>query len=174
MNKITALAKQKISEETIKKTAVFSILLVIAIGMPAIIRYQPITGSIVNATLFLATVIFAPKIAILIGILPSVVALSSGLLPASLAPMIPFIMIGNTILILTFYYLKKKNFWLGIGTASLLKFLFLFSTSSLVINLLLKKEVAKQVALMMSWPQLLTALAGGIIAYFLLKVARKI
>ncbi|MDD5551972.1 MAG: iron hydrogenase [Candidatus Pacebacteria bacterium] len=159
--------------ETIKKFAVFSTLLGIAVLLPALIHSQAITGPIVNATLFLATFLFSPHIAILIGLLPSLVALATGLLPAPLAPMIPFIMIGNTILILVFYYLKKKNFWLGVTLASLLKFLFLFSTSSLVIGLLLKKELAKNVALMMNWPQLITALFGGVIAYFVLKIRGK-
>jgi hypothetical protein len=157
----------------IKKLAIFSTLISVAILLPTLIHSQAITGPVVNATLFLATTLFSPHIAILIGLLPSLVALTTGLLPASLAPMILFIMTGNTILILVFYYFQKKNFWLGITLASLLKFLFLFSTSSLVIGLLLKKELAKNVALMMSWPQFLTALAGGVITYFILKIAGK-
>jgi hypothetical protein len=160
--------------EALKKTAIFSILLGIAIIMPAIVHQQMITGPIVNATLFLATFLLAPEIAIFVGLLPSIIALSSGLLPAPLAPMVPFIMISNSILILVFYYFKKKNFWIAIFIASILKFLFLYSTSFLVIDLLLKKELAKQVSLMMSWPQLLTALVGGTIAYILLKVLKKI
>ena len=63
----------------------------------------------------------------------------------------------------------KRNFWIGVGVASLFKFLFLFSTSSLVVNLLLKKELAGQVSLMMSWPQLMTAFAGGLIAFLYLR-----
>lgn len=159
--------------ETIKKFAVFSTLLGIAVLLPAFIHSQAITGPIVNATLFLATFFFSPHIAILLGLLPSLVALATGLLPAPFAPMIPFIMTGNSILILVFYYLKNKNFWLGILSASLVKFLFLFSTSSFVIGLLLKKELAKNVALMMSWPQLITAFLGGVIAYFVLKIRGK-
>ena len=74
-------------------------------------------------------------------------------------------MISNAILILTFNFLRNKNFWLAVGLASFMKFLFLFSTSSLVVNLLLKKEIADSVAMMMNWPQLATALTGGIIAW---------
>ena len=110
----------------------------------------------------------------LVGLLPSLVALASGLLPASLAPMVPFIMVGNAILILTFNFFKKRNFWLSVGIASFLKFLFLFSTSSIVINLLLEKEVAQRAALMMSWPQLVTALVGGALACLVLKASRRV
>jgi len=58
--------------------------------------------------------------------------------------------------------------------ASVLKFIFLFTTSSVVINLLLKKEIATKVAEMMSWPQLLTALGGGVIAYIFLNSLKKV
>ena len=101
------------------------------------------------------------------------IALSAGLLPAILAPMIPFIMLSNAILIMTFSALKKKNYWLNIAIGSTFKFLFLFATSSIVINLLIKKEIAQQVALIMSWPQLLTALAGGVIAYPIIKLIKR-
>jgi len=43
-----------------------------------------------------------------------------------------------------------------------------------VISLLLKKEVASQVSLMMSWPQLVTALAGGVLAWVFLRGAKRI
>ncbi|PIR92822.1 hypothetical protein COT99_04115 [Candidatus Falkowbacteria bacterium CG10_big_fil_rev_8_21_14_0_10_43_10] len=77
-------------------------------------------------------------------------------------------------MIIIFAYFWQKNFWSGMIMASLLKFAFLFSASSLVINLLLKKEIAAQVAAMMSWPQLLTALTGGLIALAFLKGIKKI
>ncbi len=170
MEKILVLTKNK----SIVKIAIFSVLLLVSIIAPAIVHDQRVTGPIVNTVLFVATAILAPEIAILIGLLQSIVALSNGLLPVPLAPMVPFIMISNTILILSFHYLKKKNFWTGVVVASALKFLFLFGTSTVVINLLLKKELAKQVSLMMSWPQLFTALTGGIIAYLLLEGVKKI
>jgi hypothetical protein len=78
-------------------------------------------------------------------------------------------MLSNAILVLTFSFLKEKNYWLAIGVSSFLKFIFLFSSSSLVINLLLKKELAQSVASMMSWPQLVTALLGGGLAWIILR-----
>ena len=134
---------------------------------------REIRGPIVNATLFIAAATLGPQRAILIGLIPSMIALSAGLLPAVLAPMIPFIMLSNAILIMTFSALKKKNYWLNVAIGSTLKFIFLFATSSIVINLLIKKEIAQQVALIMSWPQLLTALAGGVIAYPIIKLIKR-
>ncbi len=160
-------------EQISKKVAIFTTLTGIAIVLPALVHQQAITGPIINATLFLAGVFLSPETAIFVGLFPSLVALSSGLLPAPLAPMVPFIMISNAILILVFSFLRKKNFWVGMVLASIFKFLFLFTTSSLVINLLLKKDLAPKIAQMMSWTQLVTALAGGIIAFIVLKALKK-
>lgn len=150
----------------------FAVLVAVAAIVP-LFHQQMITGPIVNATLFLATALLGSSAGILVGLIPSVIALSVGLLPPVLAPMIPFIMIGNTILVLTFNVFKDKNYWLGIFISSILKFVFLYGTSSVVINLLLKKEIAYQVSIMMSWPQLLTAVIGGALAYLFLKFYKK-
>ena len=150
----------------------FIALIGIATLVP-LFHQQMITGPIVNATLFVSAIIFGRQMGIFVGLIPSVIALSVGLLSPVLAPMIPYIMISNAILILTFNFLRNKNFWLAVGVASFMKFLFLFSTSSLVVNLLLKKEIADSVIMMMSWPQLSTALAGGIIAWVFLKKIQK-
>lgn len=168
MHKTTTLTL--VRKNIIPLTA-FTALIGVATVAP-LFHYQPVTGPVVNATLFIAAATLAPQNAILVGLIPSMIALSTGLLPAVLAPMIPFIMLSNTILIMMFNALKKKNYWLNIAIGSTIKFLFLFTTSSIVINLLLKKEIAQQVALMMSWPQLLTALAGGIIAYPIIKLIK--
>lgn len=156
------------SREKIAFLTKLVVLLSVATIIP-LFHQQMLTGPIVNATLFIATAVLGVSGGILVGLIPSVVALSAGLLPPVLAPMIPFIMISNTILVLTFHFLKERNYWTGMIMGSLLKFVFLYSTSAVVINLLLKKEVATQVSLMMSWPQLLTALVGGCIAYVFIK-----
>lgn len=157
-----------INREKITFLTKLAALLSVAMVVP-LFHQQIITGPIVNATLFVATAVLGVSGGILVGLIPSVVALSAGLLPPVLAPMVPFIMISNTILVLTFHRLKERNYWMGMILGSILKFIFLYSTSSIVINLLLKKEVATQVSLMMNWPQLLTALAGGCLAYVFIK-----
>lgn len=160
MNQVKALV---IKKEKIFVLSQFIILIGIATAAP-LFHSQPITGSIVNATLFIAVVLLGVESAILVGLIPSLIALSTGLLPIVLAPMIPFIMAGNAILILAFNYLRNKNYWLAIVSASFIKFLFLFSVS---------REISSTIAVMMSWPQLLTALTGGLIAYLFLKSIKK-
>lgn len=165
--KILAIDKGKI---------IFLTQFVLLVGMATIaplFKQQAITGPVVNATLFVSTALLGVQAGVLMGLIPSLIALSVGLLPPVLAPTVPFIMAGNTILVMVFGLLKEKNYWMGIITASLLKFIFLFSTSSIVINLLLKKEAASKAAAMLSWPQLFTALLGGLLAYLFLKGVRK-
>ncbi len=169
MYKENILSKANIS---IWKLIQFTALIAVATTVP-LFHYQPVTGPVVNATLFIAAAILGPQAAILVGLVPSLIALSAGLLPPVLAPMIPFIMMSNAILIVTFSGLGKQNYWLKMGIASVLKFLFLFATSTIVIDLLIQKEIAEKVALMMSWPQLVTAIAGGAIAYPIIRLIKK-
>jgi len=147
------------------KSAVFAVFLGISILAP-FLKQQLITGPIVNAVLFLATAVLGMGAGILIGFLPSMVSALVGLLPAPLLPMIPHIIVSNAILVLTFGILRKRNFFLGIISASFAKFLFLF----LIVEFLIGQSLPRPIAAMMAWPQLVTALAGGIIALFLLKI----
>ncbi|MFH1749901.1 MAG: ECF transporter S component [bacterium] len=172
MEKIKELVIPRINT---KKLIQFSALLGIATVAPILLSHQQIiSGPIVNATLMISVVLLGTESAILVGLVPSIIALSVGLLPVVLAPMIPFIMLSNVVLVIVFGCIYKKNYWTGLISASVVKFLFLFTTSSVVINLLIKTELAKQVGLIMSWPQLLTALAGGILAFGFLKIIKRV
>jgi len=169
MEKMRTLALEK---DQLINLVYLGVLTAAAIFAP-LLKFQAVSGSIVNAILFISVILLGLRGAVLVALIPSLAALSIGLLPAVLAPMVPFIMVGNIILVSAFDYLKNKGYWLAVFWASFLKFLFLFFTSSMVINLIIKKEIASQVAAMMSWPQLFTALAGGVIAYFFLKKFKK-
>ncbi len=147
----------------------FAALVGIATVVP-LFHQQMITGPVVNATLFVAAVLLGTQMGVFVGLIPSIIALSVGTLPAPLAPMVPYIMLSNAILILAFNAFRERNYWLAVGIASALKFAFLWATSSVVIGLLMKKELAESVALMMSWPQLLTALLGGALASLFLRM----
>lgn len=146
-----------------------SLMLVVAI-LPRFIHNQFITGPIINAALFLGVATLGSGPTILLGLVPSVVALSSGLLPVVLAPIVPFIMISNAILVMVFSYFKKTNYWLAVIISSLIKYIFLYATSLIVTQIILQKTIALNAsAIMMAWPQLITALLGGIIAFGIIK-----
>ena len=161
-----------------KKEGIFTLIQFVSLMAVATLApfflHQAIVGPAVNAVLFISVVLLGVRSTVLVGILPSLVALSTGLLPPVLAPMIPFIMVCNILFILVFSSLIKKNYWTGMVTASILKFVFLFGASSIVIDLLLNKDIAPKVAIMMSYPQLFTALSGGLIAFIFLRAIKKL
>lgn len=134
---------------------------------------QMITGSLVNATLFIAAAVLSLESAITIAVLPSLIAVSLGTLPAPLAPMVPFIILSNILLILVVVAFRrlniKTNFLVKVFLASLVKFIFLLSVSAFVLNFLFHKQLPAVIMNMMSWPQLITALVGGFIAYLIIK-----
>jgi len=68
--------------------------------------------------------------------------------------------------------LRKKNFWLGAVSAAFLKFIFLFLSSSFIVSWFIKNSLPQKIITMMTWPQLITALLGAVIAWLFLK-ARK-
>lgn len=152
-----------------KNLAIFASLLLAATFAP-MLKQQTITGPIVNAILFASVVLLGTKPALLIGTLPSLFAVYFGFHSPLMAPLIPFIITANAILIISFSFLKKFNYWLAIISAGFLKFIFLFATSSVIIKLFIKGPVGQKLAQAMSWPQLITALTGGVIAYLFLKI----
>jgi riboflavin transporter len=169
-----------IKEEILEKVNVRSLsefigLAGLAMFLPFFIHLQWITGPIINAILILILFLSGIRSAMVVALVPSLMALAGGLLPAILAPVVPFIMIGNVIFILTvdwFYDQVKdsnKGYWLGIILGAALKFAWLFLSVSFISRLLIKRELAVKVAQMMSWPQFATAVMGGMIAWAILK-----
>jgi hypothetical protein len=146
-------------------------LTLVAIVAPMLLAHTPnnqwITGTIVNMTLFLASWRLGVANAVLVGALPSTIALMRGLLFAPMAPFIPFIIVSNAILVIVFSLTKKNLFW-GILTASFAKSAFLLS-----ITLLLAFKLPSPLAYMLQFPQLVTALAGGLLAVGLISSIRR-
>lgn len=172
MQKIKSLA-MALPKIEIKSAITFASLLLVATIAPMMgLHSQWVTGPIVNATLFLSVALIGPSAGIMVGLFPSIIALGMGLLPASLAPMIPFIMVSNALLVAVYYFFQK-NHAIGVIISAGVKYLFLFATSSVVINLLLKKELAVKISQMMSWSQFFTAVLGGVLAWIVLKGKEK-
>lgn len=141
-----------------------------AVIFPALLAHTPqnqwITGTIVNAILFLAVWRVGIINAALVAALPSSIALMRGLLPAPMAVLIPYIIISNIILIAIFYLFPRFPL-LAVIFASFAKFLFLYAVTTYFI------KIAGPLAVMMHWPQLFTALAGGLIAVGIIKATSR-
>ena len=172
MKKIKSITIDLVQKKALVKISAFAIFLIIAILAP-LLKQQLITGSIVNAVLFLSTVYLGITAGVLISFIPSLFAGFIGLLPLPILPMIPYIIMANIILVLSFNIFRKKSFWLSAILASLLKFLFLFGTSSFIINFFIQKTLPAKIIAMMTWPQLITALSGALIAFFVLQLTNK-
>jgi hypothetical protein len=174
------LRENVISGINVKSIAGFLTLAGVAILLPFFIHLQWISGPIVNAILIIALFLVGIRSALVLCLVPSLMALSGGLLPAILAPVVPFIMISNVILVLTidWFYNNYKNekiaYWLGVFFGAGLKFLFLILSVNIISGLLLKNELAVKVAQMMSWPQFATAITGGMIAWAILRWLKRI
>jgi hypothetical protein len=159
---------------TLTKTNVTVFLFLLAVATLApYTRNQFISGTIVNCTLLITTATLGIRAGLLISILPSTIALATGLLPSVLAPMIPFVILGNAVLILVFNYLKNINYWLGAVVGAAIKFGLLTGAISFVTHLIISQKIAASVSYMMSWPQLVTALAGSVVAFGILYVKNK-
>lgn len=151
------------------KDIAWTISLILAIVItPAILAHttqnQWLTGTIVNAILFLAAYKLKLVNAILVAIIPSTIALTRGLLPLPMAMLIPYIILSNTILI-TIFSTFKKRILPGVLLASFAKFSFLY-----LVIFFMAKELNTTFILMFQWPQLITALAGGFLALSIIKL----
>jgi hypothetical protein len=144
-------------------------LLIPALGLP-----QQVTGPLVNALLIITVVTSGVGAAMLVGMVTPLNALMSGILPLSLMVIIPFIALANALFVGIFGALRTRNYWLGLGAAAVAKFGLLFTAVTWLVARPITVALAggpKPVALsaaivnMMEWPQLATALAGGVLAY---------
>lgn len=169
---ITAQAIPSVSNIA-RKILIFSVLAVLSAFLPTVIHSQMITGPLVNMAIILAVFLIGPLEAVFLGLMPSVLALTSGLLPLPLAPMVPFIMVSNALMVGVYHYLGKDKFAISIIVASFLKFLFLFGIFTFLSGFLLNGKIIPALALMMGWPQFITAILGGILARLILSFAKK-
>jgi hypothetical protein len=131
--------------------------LLLVVSSAPLLNNQLIVGPIVNMVLFMAIIVIGLPGAYLLAVTPSLIALTTGLL--AFYPMVPLIITSNFILITVFNKLKK-NYWLGIFSASLTKALFLGFSSWIILG---------KLSIFFSWIQLLTALSGGILCFIYLK-----
>lgn len=141
---------------------------------------QLVTGSCVNGVLAVAALFSGPWVGVTVAVISPFFAFVLGIGPQIL-PIVPAIAAGNVVYVMILYFLcAKKKFplrWqaIGLGFAAVGKFLTLYL---LVVQLLCRvlplpqKQITTFTA-MFSWPQLVTALIGGVIALLIVPILRK-
>jgi hypothetical protein len=131
---------------------------------------QPVVGPLVNMMLIITVLLVGTIPAIVIGCLTPLVAFLVGIMP--LMPVVPFIMVGNAVMVLLFSLTRSKLTDYGaLALGAYGKFAFLaFSVRYLLI--LFVPQVPPRLVAALSLPQLYTALIGGLIAIILAKRLR--
>ncbi len=160
------------------RLAAFGALLALALLIPALGWPQPVTGPLVNALLLITVETLGLGPAIALGMVTPLGGLLHGVLPLPLAVMIPFIMLGNATLVVLYNTLRGRSRWLALGMGAVAKFGVLVTSVSFLaarpLQLALTgapRTVVMPAAIvnMMSWPQLVTAIAGGLLAFAALR-----
>ena len=150
----------------------WAIFAVFISSIPLVLHQQWITGPIVNAILVAATFRLGAGKALTLAILPSAAALAAGTLPFVLAPTLPVIILGNMLLIAGVHVLQTKPI-LGVILGAGVKFIWLTIASQWILQFFLPEKFLGNIATMLSWPQLATALLGGAIALGILHIWKK-
>ncbi|MBE3576964.1 MAG: ECF transporter S component [Limnochordales bacterium] len=158
-----------------------AVLLALAMSVQMLGLPQLITGSAVNAVLYMTALSAPPGYGVVVGALTPVIALWRGILAPAAAPLVPFIAVGNAILVLVFWlsqrpvagFVARAGAWallsvLGVVLASGLKAGFLALAVARIVH------VPDKLAAAMQWPQLFTALTGGVIVLILWPAVRSV
>ena len=125
-------------------------------------------GSLVNSCLLIAEETVGIKYALIIGCTAPLVAYFQQLLPLPIL-IIPVI-IGNWIYIFIFMMGKKWQRWLGVSLAAVSKFLFMYVAFAWLLTMIaIPATLAASLMFVMSWPQLVTGILGGLLAGFITK-----
>jgi hypothetical protein len=165
-----------------------AVMLALLIGAQFITRSfgQFVTGSMVNLILLVSVFIIGIYGGVTIAVLSPLLAFLAGIGPAFIQ-IIPFIAFGN-ILFVTIAWIISKNFIatlstkniiissIGLITASLSKFLFLlFGLVTVALPLIpgIKEKQLAVIGTAFSWPQLITALIGSILAMMIVPHLKK-
>lgn len=156
----------------VARTAIF-IALVIVVQAATAPLGQYVTGSLVNLVLIMAAVLSGLASGMTVALTSPVVAFLLGIGP-KLFPIVPIIMIGNLVIVLIWHLFVGRanqpvtlNYIIAIVLGALAKFLVLFIGAGLImIPLVLKLEEPQATVMktMFSYPQLITATIGGIVA----------
>jgi len=176
-----AQSKERGFSLVLNRVTTMVFLLAVAALVPSLGLPQWVTGPSVNALLIISVYTVGVSNAVAVGAVPSFVALSSGVLPAPMLLMIPFIVAGNAILVVVFAALRRINYWLALVAGAALKCGWLWAAVSLLTVRpfqikfgpeALAVMVPDAMANMFRWPQFLTAVVGGLTAYGLLQAYR--
>lgn len=126
-----------------------------------------VIGSAVNACLLAAVETAGWQAALLLGLAAPVIAYLQQALPVPVL-IIPVIA-ANILYIIGYKVLLPVNRWLAVAAAAGLKLAGLYMAVAWLLTFVhLPENLAVMIKMMLSWPQLITGVAGGIICFVVL------
>ena len=161
-----------------------AVLLALLVGLQFVTKAfgQFVTGSCVNLILAVAAICCGTACGLTVALLSPFFAFLLGIGPAFIR-IVPLIALGNAVYVLLIRAISGKDMngkgrplrFIAAGTAALCKFavLFLTVTRLAVPSLGLPEAKAAIVSASFSWPQLVTALAGGLLAAEIAPLVKK-
>ena len=127
-----------------------------------------IIGSAINACLLIALETTGIKAAVLLAVLAPVIAFLQQALPLPVF-MVP-VAVTNICYVLVYQVIATYNRWLSIGVASLTRMAVLYCSSTWAFAIVdLPDKQASILKTAMSWPQLITGIAGGLLCVSIIK-----
>lgn len=143
-----------------------ALLLALTLALQGLRLPTFLTGPSVNLLLALAVFWAGAPSGIIIGLLTPWAALLLGILPAPLAPAVPFIMIGNAVYsfligLLYGYFSSRRGQIAGVIAGSAAKFAVIAGAASFILTL------PPPLTGVLLFPQLYNALIGGLLAVFI-------
>ena len=165
----------------ITRTAVLTALLIVMQTVTSAFGNTLVTGSIVNLILIISVMTCGLSTGLTVAVVSPMCAKLLGIGP--LWSLIPFIIAGNIILVIIWYFIGNRKIWkknfsyiIALVIAALSKFLILYLgivQIAIPILLNLPKPQATIISNMFSIPQLFTALLGGILAIIALPFLKR-
>ena len=145
-----------------------AVLLAIAIVFQLTKMGQYVTGIGINTVLITAVGVCGLPWAAAIGIITPMLAVLLGVQPPATIVLVPFIMAGNIVYVSLFRILRRYSDYIGIIAAALAKFILLYAAANIIVS-----KLPAPIKLAFSFPQLITATAGGAIALIILKIVSR-
>jgi len=165
----------------IAQTGIFLALLIVAQLVTRPFGNSFLTGSLNNMLFILTVMVCGLSSAMILSVISPIIAFLMGMAP--FLPFVPVIIAGNIVLVVLWYFIAlrdadsgKARKVIALIVAAVVKFTILyFGIVHLVVPLVLGlgEPQASVVSAAFSWPQIITASIGGVLALLLFPVLRK-
>ncbi len=143
------------------------LLFYVSISIVAVLfKNQIVVGSIVNFILLMATFRLGLRYSIIVALFPSLISIAVSSLPLFLAPVVPFIITSNIILVSLFSFIRQKNIKLALVVGGFSKVLFLFVSAFFMFKIFLIDLSNSFVFTTFGLLQVITLVIGGGSFYF--------